>query len=105
MEAYPLTGHGMAKGVLFFLLMTAMAPRPDCANANQALDRPFTLLNQEPFLLEAEYHRMIRGAGPRSYIFPRPCVSAQPGMRRSRGMAVRGLHAAEDPRHLPGGGI
>lgn len=46
-----------------------------CADPNLPLDRPFTLRNAEPFLLEREYHRLLAGEGPRSYIFPRPCRS------------------------------
>jgi hypothetical protein len=44
-------------------------------NANQPLDHPYTLRNSGPYLLEAEYHRMIESDKPRSYIFPRPCFS------------------------------
>jgi hypothetical protein len=44
-------------------------------NSNNALDRPFTLLNPEPFTLEAEYHRILESDGARSFIFPRPCLS------------------------------
>ena len=46
------------------------------ADPNQPLDRAFTLRNAEPFLLEREYHRLLQGDGPRSYIFPRACFSA-----------------------------
>ncbi len=45
------------------------------ANYNQPLDRPYTLRNAQPNILEAEYHRMITGDQQRSYIFPRPCIS------------------------------
>ncbi|MFC1585460.1 hypothetical protein ACFL5V_07945 [Fibrobacterota bacterium] len=45
------------------------------SNYNLPLNRPYTLRNSEPFLLEREYHRMISGEGPRTYIFPRPCIS------------------------------
>jgi hypothetical protein len=45
------------------------------ANPNLPLDRPYSLRNAAPDLLEREYDRMIRADGPASYIFPRPCVS------------------------------
>jgi hypothetical protein len=45
-------------------------------NPNLPLDRPFTLLNPEPSLLEAEYDRIITGRAEQSFIFPRPCISA-----------------------------
>jgi hypothetical protein len=46
------------------------------ANPNQPLDRPYTLRNLEPFLVEAEHHRIIGSDKPWSDILPRPCVSA-----------------------------
>jgi len=45
------------------------------ANANAPLDRPYTLREPESHLVEAEYHRMLDGDAPRSYILPRPCRS------------------------------
>ena len=45
------------------------------ANPNQPLDRPFTLRNPSPFLVEAEFHRMAAGTAPRTFILPRPCFS------------------------------
>jgi len=44
-------------------------------NPNQPLDRPYTLLNSKPALLEAEYHRLILRDVPQSFTFPRPCWS------------------------------
>ena len=45
------------------------------ANFNHPLHRSYTLRNSVPFILEAEYHRMIVGKEKRSFIFPRPCLS------------------------------
>src|SRR6185369_11524141 len=44
-------------------------------NPNLPLDRPYTLLNPRPAALESEYHRLIAGEAPQSFIFPRPCWS------------------------------
>ena len=44
-------------------------------NFNLPLDRPYTLRNATPFLLEAEYHRMLVSSKQRSYVFPRACFS------------------------------
>jgi hypothetical protein len=44
-------------------------------NHNAPLDRPFTLLNPEPAVLELEHARQIKSGGPMSFILPRPCVS------------------------------
>jgi hypothetical protein len=63
-------GFGISRFASVFLLASACL-----ANYNQPLDRPYTLRNAEPFLLEAEYHRMISGDIQRSHIFPRPCFS------------------------------
>lgn len=61
---------------LLFLFATLSAPcAHGKANPNQPLDRPFTLLDRVPFLLERELGRQTRGEGPMSFIFPRPCVS------------------------------
>lgn len=58
------------------LLAAAAAAAPARSpNPNLPLDRPYTLRNAEPFLVEAELHRMAAGRGTRSHIFPRPCVS------------------------------
>ncbi len=51
------------------------------ANYNLPLDRAYTLRNAQPFVLEAEYHRMISGDKQRSYLFPRPCFSEVDGSR------------------------
>jgi hypothetical protein len=64
---------------LLFLAFVAFSLAPARvraeANPNAPLDRPYTLRNFRPFLLEEEYHRMIGAGGPRSFIFPRPCFS------------------------------
>jgi hypothetical protein len=44
-------------------------------NPNLPLDRPYTLLNQTPALLEREYHQGILDGGAQSFIYPRPCRS------------------------------
>jgi hypothetical protein len=44
-------------------------------NPNSPLDRPFTLRNQGPFLLELDYARMIAGESALGFIRPRPCRS------------------------------
>lgn len=46
------------------------------ANYTLPLDRPYTLRNSDPALLEAEHHRVVSGSAPLSFIYPRPCVSA-----------------------------
>ena len=65
----------MASWHLLALGLSSLYPTTASANANQPLDRPFTLRNQNPFILEAEYHRMILSPSPGSFIFPRPCFS------------------------------
>lgn len=59
-----------------FIFLFALAPilRAE-PNPNLPLDRPYTLLNQRPSLLESEYHRGIMAGGPQSFIYPRPCRS------------------------------
>jgi hypothetical protein len=58
---------------LLFALLPSVAHG---ANPNLPLDRPYTLLNSRPALLEAEYERQIKAGNPQSFIFPRPCASA-----------------------------
>lgn len=58
-----------------FAIFISMLPLLASGNANQSLDRPYTLLNRTPFLLEEEYRRIIEGNHARSYILPRPCLS------------------------------
>jgi hypothetical protein len=55
-----------------FLLAVAI---PCAASPNQPLDRPFSLRNPEPLLVEGEFHRMIASDRNRTYILPRPCFS------------------------------
>ncbi|MBF0431207.1 MAG: hypothetical protein HQK83_08020, partial [Fibrobacteria bacterium] len=45
------------------------------ANFNVPLNRPYTLRNQTPFLLEAEFHRVIAEDTRYSLIYPRACIS------------------------------
>ncbi len=62
--------------LVFFAVSTGAAQRIFSApNFNAPLHRPYTQKNLSPFLLEAEYHRMIRSQKSRSFIFPRACVS------------------------------
>ncbi len=65
----------MLAGFRFLFMALPLLPVLSMGNANQPLDHPYTLRNQSPYLLEAEYHRMIESDKPRSYIFPRPCFS------------------------------
>lgn len=53
-------------------------------NPNLPLDRPYTLRTGHPDMLLAEYHRMVAGGGPRSYILPRACVSVLDSSRVCR---------------------
>lgn len=45
------------------------------ANYSLPLDRPFSLRNQQAFLIEQESARQIRSGRPMSFILPRPCFS------------------------------
>jgi hypothetical protein len=55
------------------LVLSAIGAAGASGGANLPLDRPFTLLNQEPARLQAEYGRMIAGQAAQSFLFPRPC--------------------------------
>jgi hypothetical protein len=44
-------------------------------NYDVPLDRPYSLRNAVPFTLELENHRQIESGKPRSYTFPRACLS------------------------------
>jgi hypothetical protein len=57
------------------LPLAALAAAAWAANPNLPLDRPYTMLNPAPALLESEYARQIANGVPQSFIFPRPCVS------------------------------
>jgi hypothetical protein len=58
-----------------FAILAATAASNSAPNFNLPLDRPYTLRNAEPSLLDAEMARQIRSEGPMSFIFPRPCFS------------------------------
>lgn len=60
---------------LTLVAVATYKPSPAEMNHNLPLDRPYTLRDARPFLLESEYHRMIAGGNQRSYIFPRACIS------------------------------
>jgi hypothetical protein len=65
----------MVKAFSFAITAAALFAVLADANPNQPLDRPYTLRNLEPFLVEAEHHRIIGSDKPWSDILPRPCVS------------------------------
>lgn len=44
-------------------------------NYTLPLDRPYSNRNTEPALLEQEHERVIKGNGPMSFVYPRPCFS------------------------------
>ncbi len=44
-------------------------------NYNLPLDRPYTLRNSEPSLIEREHGRALSDTLPLSWVFPRPCIS------------------------------
>jgi hypothetical protein len=84
-EAGPFQGRGTAaappgRPLLRGLLLSALVglllgPQPSRGNPNLPLDRPFTLRNAEPFLLEKEHHRQLSGTSRLFFTFPRPCRS------------------------------
>jgi hypothetical protein len=57
-------------------ILFAFASSWSSPNYNLPLDRPFSLRNPEPLLLELESHRKIESNRPRSYVYPRPCHSS-----------------------------
>lgn len=65
--------HATTRAVAAFHLLAALAR--GAPNYNVPLDRPYTLRNAVPLSLEMENHRQIDSRKPRSYIFPRACVS------------------------------
>lgn len=67
----PATAKIRALSIFFGLSIVATW----AASPNQPLDRPYSLRNFEPLLLEKELHRMAAGIAPRTFIFPRPCLS------------------------------
>ena len=70
-----LAFSGMILACLCSFLFGAGIVKAAEGNPNAQLDRPYTLRNFTPRVLEAEYHRMIIESVPQSFIFPRPCRS------------------------------
>lgn len=71
------------------------------SNPNMPLDRPFTLINESPFLLEQEYGRMADSEASLEFIFPRPCTSLLDGSRVCQA-PYRIAHASEDAKESLG---
>lgn len=63
----------VALPALLFSLWTTAPAAP--ANPNLPLDRPYTLRNAVPGLLEADHARQALGSEPLRFIHPRPCAS------------------------------
>ena len=80
-------------------LLTAWAATVSAvpANYDQPLDRPFTLRNPKPLVLEDEYARQLREGAPMTFIFPRPCQA-----ENDSSAACGGPHGATFSH--PGGG-
>jgi hypothetical protein len=77
----------MAKRLICIYALVSFCSGEAVLNYNLPLDRPYTLRNASPQPLERESGRQIRSAGPFSFIFPRPCLSAL-----DSGTVCGGLH-------------